>query len=46
MTKEKTIDIVSEIFTEFLIKNKHRKTHERYAILNEIYTHDGHFDID
>lgn len=43
---QETKDAVNSILTEYLGKNKHRKTSERYAILNEIYSHDGHFDIE
>lgn len=39
-------DTVRQIFTEYLRVNKHRKTPERYAILDAIYSIDGHFDID
>lgn len=39
-------DAVTKILTEYLEANKHRKTSERFAILNEIYSHDGHFDIE
>jgi Fur family ferric uptake transcriptional regulator len=37
---------VSEIFREFLKKKNHRITPERFVVLNEIYSTDGHFDAD
>ena len=33
-------------FMEYLTQHKHRKTPERFAILDHIYTTKGHFDMD
>lgn len=43
---EENKDAVTKILTDYLEQNGHRKTAERFAILNEIYSHDGHFDIE
>lgn len=43
---QETKDAVNKILIEYLENQQHRKTAERFAILNEIYSHEGHFDIE
>jgi Fur family ferric uptake transcriptional regulator len=42
----KFFDEVTKIFTAWLEKKELRKTPERYAILEEIYSLDDHFDVE
>lgn len=46
MTTENIQEEVSAIFIAHLEQNNLRKTPERFAILEEIYSRQGHFDVD
>lgn len=46
MTVTDIKETVNSIFKGYLEQHSHRKTPERFAILNEIYDYPGHFDIE
>lgn len=44
--KQKVLQNVRTIFTNYLEKNKQRKTQERYMVLEEVYARGDHFDAE
>jgi len=46
MDQDSIIKSVTKAFTDYLEKQGHRKTGERYAVLNEIYSLSDHFDVE
>ena len=46
MKEDHSYESVRTVFTQYLAEHKHRKTPERYAILERIYSYVGHFNAD
>ncbi len=46
MSVKDNIEEIKQIFSAFLEKNGQRKTAERFAILEEVYDRDDHFDAE
>ena len=46
MAKDPIFEQVEGLFEAYLEQNGHRKTPERFAILHQIYSYEGHFDVD
>ncbi|MGL4631052.1 MAG: Fur family transcriptional regulator, partial [Leadbetterella sp.] len=46
MTNNSNYVAARQIFTAYLENKQLRKTHERYAILEEIYSRSDHFDVE
>lgn len=46
MNTQKTRNAVKALFTEYLESKGYRKTPERFAIVDEIYSREGHFNVE
>ena len=46
MANAETFIQARDMFEIYLEQNGHRKTPERFAIMQEIYDYSGHFDVD
>jgi Fur family ferric uptake transcriptional regulator len=46
MKEESSYEAIKEIFDEYLVKHHHRRTPERYAILERIFSFEEHFNAD